>query len=84
MKTTEKNNTTIEDIKTQIVSNIGKNIKIQECNRQGRKLKEFNGIILNAYASLFIVKVQVRDNTLNKSFSYVDFLTNEMSFEILD
>ena len=83
MKTIEKTSVNIEDVKSEISANIGKTIKIQESNRQGSKIKEFSGVILSAYDSLFIVRVQIRENYLNKSFSYVDFLTNEMTFEIL-
>ena len=84
MKTVEKTNVNIEDVKNEINLNIGKQIKIQERNRQGKKIKEYSGVVLNAYDSLFIVRVQIRENYLNKSFSYVDFLTNEMIFEILN
>ena len=83
MKTVEKTNVNIEDVKNKISLNIGKQIKIQESNRQGRKVKEFIGEILSAYDRLFIVRVQIRENYLNKSFSYVDFLTNEMTYLIL-
>ena len=84
MKTVEKNNVSIEDVKSEISANIGHFIKIQESNRQGRKVKEFIGEIIDAYDRLFIVRVQIRENYLNKSFSYVDFLTNEMTYEILN
>lgn len=80
MKTNEKTSVNIEDIKSEISANIGKTIKIQESNRQGRKIKEYSGVILSAYDSLFIVRVQIRENYLNKSFSYVDFLINEMTY----
>ena len=78
-----KTNVNIEDIKSEISANIGKTIKIQESNRQGKKLKEYSGVILSAYDRLFIVRVQIRENYLNKSFSYVDFLTNELAYDIL-
>ena len=84
MKTIEKTSVNIEDVKNEISLNVGKQIKIQESNRQGKKVKEYSGVILSAYDSLFIVRVQIRENYLNKSFSYVDFLTNEMIFEILN
>lgn len=83
MKTIEKSNINLEDVKNEIKQNIGKQIKIQESNRQGRKIKEYAGEIISAYDSLFIVKVQIRNNFLNKSFSYIDFLTNEFIFEII-
>ena len=84
MKTVEKININIEDIKNEISLNVGKLIKIQENNRQGKKVKEYSGVILSAYERIFIVSVQIRENYLNKSFSYVDFLTNEMSYKILN
>ena len=84
MKTNEKTNVNIEDVKSEISANIGKEIKIQESNRQGKKIKEYLGVIIGAYDRLFIVRVQIRENYLNKSFSYVDFLTNEMTYEILN
>ncbi|MBQ8615082.1 MAG: hypothetical protein IJ415_00725 [Clostridia bacterium] len=83
MKTIEKYNTNIEDVKNEISLNVGKKIRIQESNRQGKKIKEYMGEILSAYDRLFIVRVQIRENYLNKSFSYVDFLTNELTYEIL-
>ena len=83
MKTIEKTNINIENVKNEISLNIGKQIKIQESNRQGKKVKEYSGVILSAYDRLFIVRVQIRENHLNKSFSYVDFLTNEMTYVIL-
>ena len=82
MKTVERKNINIEDVKNEIAMNIGKQIRIQENNRQGKKLKEFIGEILGAYDRLFIVKVKIRENHLNKSFSYVEFLTNELIYEI--
>ena len=83
MKTIEKTSVNIEDVKSEISANIGKKIKIQDSNRQGKKVKEYMGEIIDAYDRLFIVRVQIRENYLNKSFSYVDFLTNEMSYLIL-
>ena len=84
MKIIEKASINIEEVKSEIYLNIGKIIKIQQINRIGKKVKEYLGEILSAYDSLFIVKVQIRNNFLNKSFSYIDFLTNEMTFEIIN
>ena len=82
MKTIEKSSISMEDVKNEILSNIGKQITIQEANRSGKKIKEYVGTILNAYASLFVVRVKLRENYLNKSFSYVDFLTKELTYSI--
>ena len=83
MKTVERNNINIEDVKNEVKQNIGTQIKIYSNNKNGKRVKEYIGEILSAYDSLFIVKVQIRNNFLNKSFSYVDFLTNEMTYLIL-
>jgi len=83
MKTNEKTSVNIEDIKNEISLNLGHFVKIQENNRQGKKIKEYTGEILGAYDKLFIVRVQIRENYLNKSFSYVDVITNDMAYEIL-
>lgn len=83
MKTVEKTNLNIEDVKNEITLNVGKQILIKESNRQGKKIKEYIGEILSVYDQLFIVRVQIRENFLNKSFSYVNFLTNELTYEIM-
>ena len=83
MKTVERNNINIEDVKNEVKQNIGTQIKIYSNKKNGKRVKEYIGEILSAYDSLFIVKVQIRNNFLNKSFSYVDFLTNEMTYLIL-
>ena len=84
MKTNEKLIFNIEDVKNQIALNVGKRVCIQESNRQGKILKEYIGEIIGAYDRVFIVRVQIRENYLNKSFSYVDFLTNEMFYTIIN
>jgi len=83
MKTIEKTTVNIEDVKNKICENVGKDIKIQEGNKTGKKIKEYSGTILSAYDRVFIVSIKIRENKLNKSFSYVDFLTNELTFEII-
>ena len=72
----------IESIQ-EIETNIGKNIHITETNKQGKKIKEYSGEILESYNSLFLVKINSGSYKLNKTFPYVDFITNEMSFEIV-
>ena len=84
MTTIEKTSINLEEVKKEITQHVGKRITIQERNRVGKKVKECSGVIISAYDSLFIVRIQIRENYLNKSFSYVDFLTNEMFFQILD
>ena len=71
------------DVKNDIETNVGKHIVITEFNKQGKKLKEYSGEIADSYNSLFLVKVCQGNFKLNKTFSYVDFITNEMSYEIV-
>lgn len=73
----------VAEIKTEIESNIGKTIVIREFNKQGKRLKEMQGTILSSYNNLFLVKVNIKNNYINKSFSYIDFLTKEFVFEII-
>ena len=84
MKTNEKTSINIEDVKNEITSNIGKQIIIKEYNKQGKLIKQFNGEILNSYDNLFLVKVKINNSSLNKSFSFIDFLTNELKYEIIN
>ena len=84
MKTNEKISVNIEDVKNEITSNIGKQIIIKEYNKQGKLIKQFNGEILNSYDNLFLVKVKINNSSLNKSFSFIDFLTNELKYEIIN
>ena len=84
MKTNEKISVNIEDVKNEITSNIGKQIEIKEYNKQGKLIKQFNGEILNSYDNLFLVKVKINNSSLNKSFSFIDFLTNELKYEIIN
>ena len=84
MKTNEKTSVNIEDVKNEITSNIGKQIEIKEYNKQGKLIKQFNGEILNCYDNLFLVKVKINNSNLNKSFSFIDFLTNELKYEIIN
>ena len=84
MKITEVDIKSVEEIKKEIEENIGKQISIKEFNKQGKKLKEFNGVVLSAYTNLFLVKINIKGNYLNKSFSYVDFLTKDLSYELIN
>ena len=83
MRITHTETKSLIEIKEEISNNIGKNIVITEYNKQGKKMKEYNAEILEAYNSLFLVKIIGNKFTLNKTFSYVDFVTNELNFEIV-
>ena len=64
MKTFEKVNFNIEDIRNEIKSNIAKHIKIKEINKAGKKIKEYLGEIIGAYDNLFVVKVNIKENEI--------------------
>jgi len=83
MKTTDTEVQNIDLIKSNMQNNVGKQIFIREFNKQGKKLKEIQGEIISAYNSLFLVRINIKGNYINKSFSYVDFLTKEFIFEII-
>lgn len=82
MRTIESELRSIDDIKEEIFSAIGKTIIIKEFNKQGKVLHEFVGEILSVYNNLFLVKVETNRFSINKSFSFVDFITNELKYEI--
>lgn len=63
---------TIEKIKNDIDNNLGSNVKVVY-NGSRNKREEYSGIITETYNSIFIIRVNNREN---KSFSYRDVLTN--------
>lgn len=69
----------IEKIKMNINSNIGNNVKLV-INNLRNKSEEYNGIILETYNYVFVIKT---DNEVLKSFSYTDVLIQniELFFE---
>ncbi len=81
MRTIEKSLRSVEDIKTDIIQNVGKDIVVRESNRQGKQIKEYLGTIIDTYESLFLMNVRVNSSRFNKSFSYVELLTREFSYE---
>jgi len=83
MKTIQTETVTIEEIKKAIQENKNKQILIKEYNKQGKLLKKTEGIIIDAYNSVFLVKTNIKGNNINKSFSYIDFITKELVYEIL-
>lgn len=84
MKTIQTENVSLEELKMRIQTSKGKQIIIKELNKQGKLLKKTEGVIIDAYNSVFLVKVNVKSSSFNKSFSYIDFLTKELVCEILD
>lgn len=82
MRIIERENRSAEDVKNEIISCKGKSILISEFNKQGRKIKEYTGEIVDTYASVFLVKVNTNNYLINKSFAYVEFLTRDRHYEI--
>lgn len=62
---------TIGKIKDNIVSNIGKRIKVIY-NGSRNRVEEYEGIISEVYDSIFILDL---DSNIKKSFSYIDIFT---------
>lgn len=65
---------TLEKIKNNIDSNLGKPVKIVY-NGSRNKILEYNGVIVETYNYIFIVKLDDREMM---SFSYTDVLTNSI------
>lgn len=82
MKTMSLEKQTISEIKSTLENSIGQHITITEKNKQGKTIHQYSGKILSAYNSVFIIKINIKNNILNKSFSYVDFITIDFVFEI--
>lgn len=82
MRIIENNARSVDCVKTEIEESLGKHIYITEFNKQGKKIKEYNGEIVNTYNSLFLVRVLGKNYSINKSLSYVDLITNELEYEI--
>lgn len=84
MKTVTVVNVPVDKIKQEINTNIGKRIEVVEHNKQGKLLHKYNGVIESAHSNVFVVKVDLRGYTLNKSFTYVDFSIGELQYNIMD
>lgn len=84
MKIVQTEPINIEEIKKLIQENKNKQILVKEYNKQGKLLKKTECVIIDAYNSVFLVKINIKGNNLNKSFSYIDFLTKELVYEILN
>ena len=82
MKTVTIESRPIDKIKGEILSSIGKTITIEEHNKQGKLLHQYIGEIISAHDNVFLVKVNLRGYSLNKSFTYVDFSIGELSYNI--
>lgn len=76
------NNMPLSKMKDEIEANVGNKIFIKEFNKQKKLLRQYSGNILQTYNNLFIVKVINERFSLNKSFSYVDFSTGELTYEL--
>lgn len=66
---------TLEKIKNNIDSNLGKPVKIIY-NGSRNKILEYSGVIVETYNYIFIVRLNDEETM---SFSYTDVLTNSIS-----
>ena len=65
----------IDTVKNRINLSKGKKLNFR-FNSTRNKVEEFDGIIIDTYPSIFIVKVVNSDSL--KSFSYIDVLINKL------
>lgn len=72
----------IEAIKQEISSSIGKQIKLKLSNKQGKIIKEYVGTIVSSYKNLFLIKINIGKNIFNKSFSFIEFISGELTYSI--
>ena len=81
MQTEEKQHASILEVQNFVNENIGKRIRILMKNKHGKLIKEFVGNIISKHTSHFVLRAEINNNFINKSFAYVDFLTDELSIE---
>lgn len=82
MKALQNKQLTLEEIKNIIKQKVGNTICINQINKQGKKLNETIGTIISSYENFFLVKVEINKFSVNKTFSYIDFLTNDFVFTV--
>lgn len=82
MRVIESEIRSVDEVKNDITASRGKNILISEFNKQGKKLREYSGEIMETYERVFLIKVPTNKFYINKSFSYVDLITKDIEYEI--
>lgn len=85
MRTIGTNARSVEDIKAEIIDNVGNEIHISTFNKQGKQTQEFYGKIREIYDRLFVMAVYVKGSPrYNRSISYNELSTKEFSYEFIE
>lgn len=77
------NTNTIEQIKLDLESCIGKRVKLR-ANRGRKKVVEAEGVIENTYPKLFVVKLDKSSSIKRLSYTYADVLTRTVEIMVDD
>ncbi len=83
MKAVVNSNIPLLEIKQNLASNVGKYIEVKEFNRQRKVINKYTGIIIAVYDSVFLLNVNFKQYSLNKSLSYVNFSVGDMEYELV-
>ena len=82
MKILSPESASVDVVKDDISSNVGRDIELKEYNRQGRLLHTYVGTIKQIFDSVFLVECRAHGYKINKSFSYVDVAIGEFTYEL--
>ncbi|MFY9493774.1 MAG: Veg family protein [Limnochordia bacterium] len=74
---------TIEDIRQQLESNIGKKVFIR-ANKGRRRYLETEGVLVETYPKLFVVNLDQTNAVRRRSYTYADVLTQNVQITIDD
>ncbi len=72
---------TIEDIKHDLESNLGKKVFIR-ANKGRRRFLETEGILVETYPRLFVVNLDKTNAVRRRSYTYADILTENVEITI--
>jgi uncharacterized protein Veg len=74
---------TIEDIRQQLESNVGKKVFIR-ANKGRRRYLETEGVLVETYPKLFVVNLDQTNAVRRRSYTYADVLTQNVQITIDD
>ncbi|MFY9525792.1 MAG: Veg family protein [Limnochordia bacterium] len=74
---------TIEDIRQQLESNVGKKVFIR-ANKGRRRFLETEGVLVETYPKLFVVNLDQTNAVRRRSYTYADVLTQNVQITIDD
>lgn len=72
---------TIEDIRQQLESNVGKKVFIR-ANKGRRRYLETEGVLVETYPKLFVVNLDQTNAVRRRSYTYADVLTDTVQITI--